>query len=198
MRLLVSRAARAGRALTVLSLALAIGACSNDTTAPEPLVPVTATFTADAATATAFVALGTQPRAVAASDSTSATSWDIAFNATNVKLNTAGGVTAYCLCSNQTATDAAVMAMTATAQLSTFEQVSATAIPTDASFTADMFTAKKWYRYNLTGADHQIWPTFDVYLVKRGSTVYKVQVTNYYGATGTARQITIRSALIRS
>ena len=198
MRLLDSRAARPGRALTILSLFFALGACSNDTTAPEPFVPVTATFTADAATATAFVALGTTPRAIAAADSTSATAWDIAFNASNVKLNTAGGVTAYCLCANQSATDAAVMAMTAAAQLTAFEQVDASAIPTDASFAADMFTTKKWYRYNLTGNDHQIWPTFDVYLVKRGSTVYKVQVTSYYGATGTARQITIRSALIRS
>ena len=198
MRLFVSGAARPRRALAVLTLSFAVGACSNDTTAPEAIVPVTATVTADAAAATAFVALSTQPHVVASTDSTSATSWDIAFNATNVKLNTTGGVTAYCLCGNQSATDAAIMAMTATAQLSTFEAVGATDIPVDASFSADVFTAKKWYRYNLTGNDHQIWPTYDVYLVRRGTAVYKVQVTSYYGPTGTSRQITIRSAQIRS
>ena len=77
-------------------------------------------------------------------------------------------------------------------------RVSATDIPVDASFSADVFTAKKWYRYNLTGNDHQIWPTYDVYLVRRGAAVYKVQVTSYYSAAGTSRQITIRSAQIRS
>ena len=68
MRLLVSRAARPGRALQVLTLSLALGACSNDATAPEPLAPVTATLTADASATTAFVALGTQPRVAASCD----------------------------------------------------------------------------------------------------------------------------------
>lgn len=193
MRLPRFGAARPWRALALAAL---VSACSNDVTAPEPAT--TATLTADAAAGTAFVALGAQPRVVAGSDTTSATAWDIGFNASNVVLNTAGGVKAHCLCANESATDAAVMAMTADAQLLSFTGVGAGAIPGDASFAADEFTTHRWYRYNLTGNDHQIWPTFNVYLIKRGSAVYKVQLIGYYGPTGTSRQITIRSSLIRS
>jgi hypothetical protein len=57
------------------------------------------------------------------------------------------------------------------------------------------FAAHPWYRYNITGDDHQIWPTFDVYLVKRGSEVYKVQLISYYHpANATSRHITMRYA----
>jgi hypothetical protein len=57
-----------------------------------------------------------------------------------------------------------------------------------------VFAAKRWYRYNITGADHQVWPTYDVYLVKRGAEVFKVQITGYYGASGDSRRITFRYA----
>ena len=60
-----------------------------------------------------------------------------------------------------------------------------------------VFTSKPWYKYNITGTDNQIWPTFNVYLVRRGNAVYKVQLTSYYGTDGAARQITIRSARLR-
>jgi hypothetical protein len=53
---------------------------------------------------------------------------------------------------------------------------------------------KPWYRYNITGTDNQIWPTYDVYLVRRGSDVYKVQLVGYYDAGGRSRQITVRYA----
>ena len=59
-----------------------------------------------------------------------------------------------------------------------------------------VFDEHPWYRYNLDG-NHQIWPTFDVYLVRRGDSVYKVQITSYYGATGDARQITFRYAKLQ-
>jgi hypothetical protein len=59
------------------------------------------------------------------------------------------------------------------------------------SFTG-VFATQPWYRYNLTGTDHQVWPTFNVYLVRRAGTLFKVQVTGYYGAGGTPRQITLR------
>ena len=55
-----------------------------------------------------------------------------------------------------------------------------------------VFDSHRWYRYNLTGTDHQVWPTFDVYLVRKGNSVYKLQLTNYYGAAGEARHITLR------
>lgn len=57
-----------------------------------------------------------------------------------------------------------------------------------------VFTSKPWYKYNITGTDNQIWPTFNVYLVKRGSEVYKVQLISYYATDGTSRQITVRYA----
>ena len=55
-----------------------------------------------------------------------------------------------------------------------------------------VFTAQPWYRYNLTGTDHQIWPTFQVYLVRRADALFKVQLTSYYGPSGETRRITIR------
>ena len=58
-----------------------------------------------------------------------------------------------------------------------------------------VFTATPWYRYNLDG-NHTVFPTYDVYLIKRGDDVYKVQVTGYYGVDGTSRQITFRYALL--
>lgn len=57
-----------------------------------------------------------------------------------------------------------------------------------------VFKAKPWYRYNLTGSDHQIWPTFNVYLLKRGDTLFKLQITSYYGPAGETRRITLRYA----
>ena len=59
-----------------------------------------------------------------------------------------------------------------------------------------VFATSPWYRYNITGTDNQIWPNFNVYLVKRGDTVYKVQVISYYGPSGTSRQITLRSSRV--
>ncbi len=59
------------------------------------------------------------------------------------------------------------------------------------------FGARPWYEYNVTGSDLQIWPNFNVYLVKKGTAVYKVQLTGYYDVTGKARVISIRSARLR-
>jgi hypothetical protein len=60
-----------------------------------------------------------------------------------------------------------------------------------------VFATKRWYRYNLTGTDNQIWPTFNVYLIAVGSAVYKIQLISYYDAAGEDRQITMRYARIR-
>lgn len=57
-----------------------------------------------------------------------------------------------------------------------------------------VFQASPWYRYNITGTDNQIWPTFQVYLLRRGTEVFKVQLTGYYGSNGAPRQITVRYA----
>lgn len=60
---------------------------------------------------------------------------------------------------------------------------------------AGIFGQKPWYKYNLLG-DHRMTPTFDVYLVRRGNQVYKVQLTDYYGPAGEVRRITVRYELI--
>lgn len=54
-----------------------------------------------------------------------------------------------------------------------------------------VFARSPWYRYNLDG-QHQIWPTYDVYLVRREEQLYKVQIIGYYGGAGESRQITFR------
>ncbi len=52
------------------------------------------------------------------------------------------------------------------------------------------------FRYNLTGTD-RLHPAFNVYLVKSGVKIYKLQVTDYYSNTGVAGFPTIRYARIR-
>lgn len=70
-----------------------------------------------------------------------------------------------------------------------------TAITVPQAFSTDafagVFAKSPWYRYNLTGA-HDITPIYDVYLLRRGNEVYKVQVTDYYGPAGESQQITFR------
>jgi hypothetical protein len=56
-----------------------------------------------------------------------------------------------------------------------------------------VFETHPWYKYNLTG-ENIIHPTFDVYLVKRGADVYKVQLVDYYSAAGEPRNISFRYA----
>lgn len=60
---------------------------------------------------------------------------------------------------------------------------------------AGVFGEHPWYRYNLDG-NHQIWPTYEVYLIDAGDAVYKVQLTGYYSATGDPRRITFRYELL--
>jgi hypothetical protein len=58
---------------------------------------------------------------------------------------------------------------------------------------AGVFGVNPWYRYNLTG-ENIIHPTFDVYLLKRGPDVYKLQLIDYYSPAGEPRNITFRYA----
>lgn len=55
-----------------------------------------------------------------------------------------------------------------------------------------VFDEHSWYRYD--PKDHQIWPSYDVYLIRRGDVVYKVQIVGYYNAQGDARHVTFRYA----
>lgn len=54
-------------------------------------------------------------------------------------------------------------------------------------------TETRWFRYNLQG-NNQVWPTYHVYLIRRGDVIHRVQIVGYYSADGTARQVSVRSA----
>lgn len=112
-----------------------------------------------------------------------AADWDLALEGFDIRVN--GGSSG----SGQAGAVAATEA---------FGDITNAAAPPASVFKGDayggVFKAKPWYRYNLTGTDHQVWPTFNVYLLKRGSTLYKLQITSYYGPAGETRRITLRYA----
>ncbi len=56
--------------------------------------------------------------------------------------------------------------------------------------------ARAPFRYNLAG-NQRLHPAFNSYLVKQGTTVYKLQVINYYNETGASAHVTVRYARIR-
>lgn len=118
-----------------------------------------------------------------------ATNWDLQFTGYDIRLN--GGVSG--AGTMRAVLDEGTPWDQITAQYASFA-------PPEA-FRADafggVFASSPWYRYNITGTDNQIWPTFNVYLVKRGSEVFKVQLIGYYSEAGVPRQITIRSARLR-
>ena len=60
-----------------------------------------------------------------------------------------------------------------------------------------VFATSPWYKYNITGTDNQIWPNFNVYLIRRGDDVFKVQITSYYNLAGASRHITVRSVQVQ-
>ncbi len=76
-----------------------------------------------------------------------------------------------------------------------FEDIDDASDAPSAQYRADayggVFAATPWYRYNLDN-NHTIFPTFDVYLIDTGDTVYKVQVIGYYNVTGDARHVSFR------
>lgn len=106
--------------------------------------------------------------------------WDLRFEGWDIRVN--GGVSGSGQAGALTTTE-------------TFAEVADASEPPPNLFRGDayggVFAASPWYRYNLDGL-HQIWPTFDVYLVKRGTSVFKVQLVSYYGEAGESREITFR------
>lgn len=118
-----------------------------------------------------------------------AASWDLRFSGFDIRMN--GGVsgtgTLSAVADNSTPFPQITAPYAATAPAQAFRK--------DAY--SGVFATTPWYRYNITGTDNQIWPVFNIYLVQRGTEVYKVQLTGYYSATGASRQITVRSARLR-
>src|SRR5690606_374977 len=184
------RAAWAAAALVVL-----VG-CSEDATGPD--APKVTTHTVDATdeAAWALVALGAVNPLVSVNERSTSTEWDLGFQVTSVIANGGaegpGGVEVVCLCQNDGSTNEQYMTMTAATELADFESVTAADIPST-GWSASTFADRRWYKYNLDG-QHQIWPTYDVYLVRRAGTVYKLQIIGYYGPAGEPRHITFRFA----
>ena len=196
-------AARLRRLRRVPAAALLLAfaaACGRDEITAPTVPPVEGTITVDASTDWAYLSLADET-VVAPADPTDSGAWDIAFQRTSVQLNGGeagpGGVTGYCICQNSATnpTTEQILAYTATSELPDFTAVTAASIPAASSFSADVFTQHAWHRYNLLG-DHRISPTFDVYLVRRGDVVYKLQIVDYYGPAGETRRITVRYAQI--
>jgi hypothetical protein len=63
-------------------------------------------------------------------------------------------------------------------------------------FTTALDDPKGPFLYNLAG-DNRLSPTYNIYLVKVGTAIYKVQLIGYYGATGSSGFPTIRYARIQ-
>lgn len=177
---------RLRRFTTLLVLLPLAAACSEDPTGPE-IQPVRQLMVA--AEDSAFIDLAADTAVLVTGASSAA--WDFGFWQTAAFVNASAGASVLCLCQNAAATPAEIMEMSPESELADFEAVTAADIPAS-GWSATVFNENRWYRYNLTGTDHQIWPTFDVYLVRRGSEVYKVQLIGYYNAEGDPRYVTFR------
>jgi hypothetical protein len=115
-----------------------------------------------------------------------AASWDVAFDGWNIRTN--GGVSG---------SGTVKGVLDTTTPFAGIDYTYASSAPPQAyrgDTFSGVFAANAWYRYNITGTDNQIWPLFNVYLVRRGTAVFKVELTGYYSPVGTPRNITIRYA----
>jgi hypothetical protein len=115
-------------------------------------------------------------------------SWDLAFDGWNIRSN--GGV------SGSGSVKAVLDQTTAFTSIDAAYAATAPAQAYRGDTYSGAFAQNPWYRYNITGTDNQIWPVFNVYLVRRGNAVFKVQLTGYYSPAGAPRNITVRYAKI--
>jgi len=141
---------------------------------------------------TATVAVGATPvhfDLVAGAVSAAAGTWDIRFQGFLIRANSgASGGAGHLVAPPQDVPFASL-------DLAAMRAIPNSAFGQDAL--GGPFGARPWYKYNVTGTDLQIWPNFNVYLVKKGAAIYKVQLTGYYDVTGKARVISVRSARLR-
>jgi hypothetical protein len=112
---------------------------------------------------------------------TDAAAWDIVLDGFTIRVN--GGITG----------SGKAAAAVGTGEFSTVTTAVTMANAYRQDTYAGIFGTNRYWRYNLAG-DFRISPTFDVYLIKRGTRTYKLQVINYYNETGLARFITFRWA----
>ena len=187
----------------ILLAALAVAACDDE----GPIGPNgndAGTLTVDASEGWAYVAFedGTASP-VTVTDPTTSGAWDIAFRATEVMLNGGaagpGEVAGFCVCQNETATNAQVIAMTSASELADFEAVTSASLPAGDAWVSDELTLSldDWYAYNptthaVTAADG------NVYAVRTasGTSFAKLHVIDIAGATQThAGTVTFAYAL---
>ena len=112
---------------------------------------------------------------------TSTTDWDLRLEGFNMLVNS--GITGPGKGGAAVATDTYAAVTTAKTQ--------------DQAYQIDRYTGifgtNRYYRYNIDANNpNRISPTFDVYLIKRGDAVYKLQIVSYYNATNQPRHITFR------
>src|SRR5690606_17670011 len=176
-----------------LSLAILTGCSdSDDPTGPMPNDEEPfGTLTVDASADWTFVRLGDNASMVQVSDPTGSTSWDIAFFATGVMLNSGAAgpsdVVGYCICQNENATDAEVKAMSADSERGDFEAVTAAHIPADEdAWQSDALNPAidGWWRYDMathtvSAADDQSW----IVRTAEGDSYFKLRVKEISGAT---------------
>jgi hypothetical protein len=115
--------------------------------------------------------------------------WDLRFSGYEIRTN--GGV------SGSGGVSAVIDETMPFAQISSQYAAFAPAVAYRSDSYGGVFVSSPWYKYNITGTDNQIWPNFNVYLIRRGDDVFKVQITSYYNASGTSRQITLRSVQLQ-
>jgi hypothetical protein len=113
-----------------------------------------------------------------------ATEWDLMLEGFDIRLN--GG-------SSGSGKAGAVLANQPFEAIATADDVPPAVFKADAF--GGVFDAHRWYFYDMT--THQVWPTYNVYLVRKGADVYKVQIIGYYNTQGKDRHITIRYARVR-
>ena len=59
-----------------------------------------------------------------------------------------------------------------------------------------IFASRPWYRYD--SAINVVYPTYDVFIVRRGTAAWKVQFTGYFLPQGSSeRRVTIRAVQLR-
>ncbi len=116
----------------------------------------------------------------------SSSDWDIQLSGYDIITN--GGVSG-------TGGVAALLYTPDFAAITTVSDIPGAAYNTGLDAFGGVFVAAPWYKYNLQGNNH-IHPTFNVYLIRKGTQVWKLQITSYYNTSGVARFYTVRSELL--
>lgn len=167
------RLLRFSSSLLICGAALLAG-CSDDAAPTEPGSQFT-TIQLNAATAPAYLTLGTTATVATVTDPQASSAWDLVFTpGYEIKVNGGAsgpaGVKAYCLCANASLTQAQVEALTAQNGAESFGAVSAAAVPADASFETDeaSHAIDGWYVYNPT--THAVTPSDKAWGIRLAST----------------------------